>query len=499
MRKQIQLAAVTAAVTAAFAGSAQAATPIYGTGASAVQKSILYIIAKDYCSSASAILYYDNATSAPTASTVTPSGSIFRLQCTPVSASKFASGLDITYDSAGGSWKALTATTPALWANAQNSALNANPVSTVTPGTGTSYGTLTPTILGTTFTFTYFWNNTTASLGSLTSTSVTFGLTDVEDGIFADNLYDQPLVNGSWNTGAAQIYSGITPGSELGGFPIKAFGVTFGVAASPALYTALQKDQVATGQLPASCSSSYGVVGSATNTTCVPFISKAQYASIVSANFGALNTSAAPLFQSIVPGDTSLEVARRDQGSGTQAASNAYFLNTGCASAYTEASDLAPALPIDLGVVPATNSGTNPNGFQVSYNASTGSVITRLAPVAATAAANPGVSSGFVIGVVSAEKDGALGTGVGFLRLEGAYPSNTNLGTTGLYHFGSTENLHANPNASGDGLTFVKDLGGLGTAPANEVITNYSGTGIVNVTTSNYNNNGLLCGGWRHI
>jgi len=372
MRKQIQSAAVAAAVAAAFGGSAQAATPIFGTGASAVQKSIIYIIAKDYCSTASTVTYYDNSTAAPTSSTATPGGSIFRIQCTPVSAAKFTSGLDITYDDAGGSWKALTATTPALWANAQNSSLNANPVSTVTPGSGTTFGTITPTILGSTFTFNYVWGATVTSLGTLNATSVTFGLTDVESGLFEDTAFNQPLQNGSWNTGAVPIYSSITPGPELSGFPVKAFGVTFGVAASPALYTALQKDQVASGLLPASCSTSYGTIGSSSNLACVPYISKSQYASIVSANFGALNTNAAALFTNITPSDTSLELARRDQGSGTQAASNAFFLNVGCASGLTENSDLAPALPVDIAPAPTTGPNTTTNNMFVSYNSSTG-------------------------------------------------------------------------------------------------------------------------------
>jgi len=503
MCRQFHVAAVAAAVAGAFAGSALAATPIYGAGASAVQKSVLYIVLKDYCSTATNVTYYDNATSAPTASTVTPSGSIWRVTCTPVSAAKFTSGLDITYDSSGGSWKGLTAVRSGLLSAAQSS-LNANPVSTVTIGTGTTYGTLTPTFLGSTFTFTYVWGVTATSLGTLSSSgtnSVTFGLTDVESTIFDTSSYNQPLQNGTWNSvsGGTPIFSTWpTAQSELSGFPLKAFGVTFGVAASPALYKALQIDQTSAGLLPASCSSSYGTVGSGTSPTCVPFISMSQYRSLVSANFGALNQNSAALFLTVTPTDTSIELARRDQGSGTQASSNTFFLNQGCASTSTEASDLGPALPVDINPVPATGPNTTTDFMDVSYNASTGNVITRLAPVAASAASNPGPTNGFVIGVVSAEKDGALGTGVGFLRLNGFYPLNTNV-TQGLYTYLSEENLHANPNATGDALQFITDLGGTGTAPASEVITNYSGTGIVNLNSSPYYNNGTICAGLRHV
>ena len=501
MKQEIRIAAVAAAVSAAFAGPVHAATPIYGAGASAVQRSLLYIIMKDYCSTASNLTYYDNGT-APTSSTALPNGSIYRVTCTPVSAAKFTSGLDITYDAAGGAWKGLIAGTPALLTQAQ-STQNANPVSTINIGTGTTYGTLTPTILGSVFTFTYVYGASSTSLGTLATSgtnSVTYGLVDAESTIFGDTPFNEPLVNGSWNTSPAQIFDQSAfdnPPPELSGFPVKAFGLTLGVAASPALYKALQIDQVAIGYLPASCSSSYGTIGSATNPTCVPFISRSQYASLVSANFGALNTNAAGLFQSVTPTDTSIEIARLNQGSGTEAASNAYFLGQGCASTATEASDLAPALPSDLGVVPATNSGTNTNVFQVSYSSSAGGVVTRLAPVAATASSNPGVTSGFVIGGITGERDGNLG-GAGFLRVDGFYPTQTNV-LAGVYNFFTSVLLHANPSAAGDALTFVKDLGGLGTAPSNEWITNYSGTGVVNLTTSNYNNNGTLCAGLRHI
>jgi hypothetical protein len=490
---QVQMAAIAAAVGAAFAGNAQAATPIYGAGASAVKNSILYIIAKDYCSSASTITYTDNGTGV-SATTATPGGSIFRITCTPTTGTKFSSGLDITYDSAGGSWKAFTATTPALLANAQNTALNANPVSTLTGGAAPV--TITPTILGTAFTFSYV-SGATASALTLTSSAVTFGLTDVEADLFADTAFNQPLVNNSWNTGSSAIYSaGISPGAELAGFPLKAFGVVFAIAASQDLYSALQVDQIASGGLPSTCVA--GTVGTAANNVCAPVISHAQYASIVSANFGALNINAAALFTTVVPPNTALELARRDQGSGTQAASNAYFLNIGCASTATEGSDLAPALPVDIAVAPAAGPNTATNNFVISYNSSTGGVVTRLGPVAATAATNPGPTSKFVIGVVSAENEGKIGT-AGFLRLDGVYPTNTAVGTKGTYNFASTEVLHANPNASGDGLTFVKDLAGINVVPTLEIITNYTGPGIVTLGTSSYNNAGTACAGWRHI
>jgi hypothetical protein len=489
MRNTSRLAVIAAAVAAAFGGDAGAATPIYGAGASSVKNSILYIILKDYCSTASSVLYYDNATSAPTSSTTTPSGSTFRLQCTPVSASKFASGLDITYDSQGGQVKALAATTPALYTALQSSSF-AYPVSTVTPNTGTTYGTVTPTILGSTFTFTYVWGATATALA--TSTAVTFGLTDTESSVFNATPFNLPLVNGSWNTGAESLVTSIAPGPELSGFPVLDFGVVYGIAASPALYKALQADQIATGSLPSTCTA--GTVSSPA-ATCAPSIFSPQYRSLISANFGALNTNAAPLFQSVTPSNTSIEIARRDQSTGVQVESNAYFLNIGCASGATENSDLAPALPVDAGV-PAS---PNTQGWSISYNATNTSLLKRLVtPVAYTAASSPGPQSGFVIGLISGEYESSLTGGSGFLKLDGVYPSNTNA-NAGYYGLVTDGYLHANPGATGDALTFVQDLAGKGTAPANETLQAYSGSGIVTLSTSSYNNNSTICAGWRHL
>jgi hypothetical protein len=197
----------------------------------------------------------------------------------------------------------------------------------------------------------------------------------------------------------------------------------------------------------------------------------------------------------VTPSNTSIEIARRDQSTGVQVESNAYFLNIGCASGATEGSDLAPALPVDAGVPTSPNT----QGWSISYNATNTSLLKRLVtPVAYTAASSPGPQSGFVIGLISGEYESSLTGGSGFLKLDGVYPSNTNA-NAGYYGLVTDGYLHANPNATGDGLTFVQDLAGKGTAPANETLQAYSGNGIVTLSTSSYNNNSTICAGWRHI
>ncbi|MBV8209852.1 MAG: hypothetical protein JO133_07290 [Burkholderiaceae bacterium] len=475
-----------AAVAMAFAGQVQAQT-IYGAGASAVQKTVKNLVAGKYCSTGT-ILYYDNATSASTSG---PAGTVFRINCTPIAGvSITASTLDVSYDTTGGSWKAFATSNggnmmPAI----QDATLNANPIVTINtagPCTLTTGYTASFISGGTVYTFSYEYNCPLATLA--TTDTVTFGLTDVEPFMF-DNVVNEPLVANTWSTGGtpSQIFPAVEGGvtinwpesnptaglGEKSGFPKPVFGVVFGVAASNGLYTALQNDQLATSAtwIPSSCT--VGTVSAA----CAPSITTSQYRSIIgkTAPANKLNNSAAPLFTT-APGTTTLELARRDQGSGTNGGVNAYFLSQGCSvttalgAPGTEGVSVAQLLP-------ATNLGTN----QITYNASTTDVIQRLTlNTATTLGAFP--SSGFVIGVVSEENDGSKIAPAGFLKLDGLYPTNT-AATAGRYNYMSEENLHGNTNASGDGSQLLADL--INASDTFSAI-NYTGTGIVGTRVTGY-------------
>jgi hypothetical protein len=505
MNKQIRNAAIVAAVGAAFAGSAQAAT-ILGAGASAVKNSVQLLILKDYCA-AGTINFFDNGT-ATVAAGKQPGGSIFRIQCTQTTLSQFGAAVDIGYDTTGGSWKAFTAVNTAMYSSAasQNTALNANPVSTVATTGCTLQSGAVIAVVGYTFTVNYNYGCAVQPLNPATQ-PVNFGLTDVEPSLFLASADNQPLVNGSWaytSTGTTQIFGGavstaFAAGTEASGFPKPVFGVVFGVAASPTLYSALQADQIASGLIPSTCTA--GTV-SATPQTCAPFITRAQYASIVANSAGALNSSVYPLFSNTaLAGNGTFELARRDQGSGTQASSNAYFLNDGCSNA---TSGEAPVSPL----TPFTAVSNN-----ITYNATTGGVITEIGAPTLTAALG---SPNFAIGVISVENESSLntagsgkgGVGSGFLRLDGFYPSVANA-TMGRYSYVSEENLHANPTNTGDALQFVTDLTATSGPKVTESAYNYGSTtqpaaGIVQInsavnTTAPWGNGAALCSGWQHL
>lgn len=93
----------------------------------------------------------------------------------------------------------------------------------------------------------------------------------------------------------------------------------FGLAVNQKFYDALQTQNIAEGLLPATC-----VVPDAT-AACQPSVRRADYASLISVQ-GSIKSAAG-----FIPGDvTKLILARRDDLSGSQAASNIFFADNAC-------------------------------------------------------------------------------------------------------------------------------------------------------------------------
>ena len=489
MNNAFKLSLVAAAVGLAAAGTASAnsvGAPQYiGAGASAVKNTIVRAVvgvngtASTVCPSGSTVDYYDNATADITVGTAIPGGSVFRIVCTNAGTVV----LDVSYDTNGGSWKSLiaavpsTATVSPLFANAQS--ISGTPVqyNDITVGTKSAVSVTQFSAGGTTFTFvnpmTYHYGATVINAVPGTD-SVDFGLADIENPLWNDP-HNQPLqadlVTPVFGNGEIlTVLNGTTRAPvEAAGYPKPAFGVVFGVAVSPTLYAALQTAQGLNGTVydtagvAHSCAGVQGYADTTPAHICVPSISKADYRSLASGNASA---SLATIYGNV-------EVARRDQGSGSQGNSNAFFFNDGCSVAQagvSEAKDLSPALPAT--VLPAN--------ITVTYQTSTGNVLTRIKNTTTN-----------VIGVVGLDSDsaGKLGTG-SFVKIDGIYPSSAAAGTTG-YDFVGMETLHCSKTAGVS--TFCAAL-------TTDFSTNLTTAGgFVNLTTANFSNNSVACGGQRRI
>jgi len=179
----------------------------------------------------------------------------------------------------------------------------------------------------------------------------------------------------------------------------------FAVAVNNNFYSALQAHQVSTGALPASCTP----VAPATfvyTEACQPSISSAQYASLVTKE-GGIKSAAG-----FIPGSTTtLKLARRDDLSGTQAASQIFFGKSVC-----NAKD--PKSKVNLGgAMDATTLADNTANLIVEHNVQSGTVETDL-----------NSATGYSIGVITLAK-GASST-YKFVKLDGVSPNFAKGGTT---------------------------------------------------------------------
>ncbi len=205
--------------------------------------------------------------------------------------------------------------------------------------------------------------------------------------------------------GFSDVEAALFP-ATLGGGNVSAKGVeaqanigqVFGVAVSTNLYRAMQAKQ--------------GITSADANfdPALAPNITSQEYTAIIDNDGGSAYKQDWSLLAGVAGTGKKVIVARRVATSGTQAASNAFFLRAPCADAVAGS------------LVPATAGDSSPGVFEVTENSSTGNVKTQL--TAANAAGN------YAIGVMSVENDWALesatanplANGYRWLKIDGIHP-----------------------------------------------------------------------------
>jgi hypothetical protein len=188
--------------------------------------------------------------------------------------------------------------------------------------------------------------------------------------------------------------------SSIGGGDVSARGVesdasvgqVFGVAVSTHLYRALQAAQGITES------------GSSYDPALAPNITKTQYITIATQN-GAANGDWTPILGNN-PGKVKVE--RRISTSGSQASSNAFFMQNPCANG------------VGANLNPATAADSNPN-YVVMENSGSGNVKTRISDASAA-----GGTEGYAIGVLSLENnwrtDSTGSNGYRYVKVDGVHP-----------------------------------------------------------------------------
>jgi hypothetical protein len=255
-------------------------------------------------------------------------------------------------------------------------------------------------------------NNANAVVDCSTTTAVAreadMALSDVYAGEFAPGL----LTTGNELQPAVTVNA--TTGLE-----------GFGVIVNSVLYNALLAQNIADGILSSSCATATAAtltVGTG-NGACQPSIRSADYAALVTN--GGNNSYAA-----VVKGQASknITVCRRDDLSGTQAASNIFFLNNVCGTQGY------------FGALAVTTSKNSKTGFTVldSVNDGTGKAE---ACVYSGSATGTTAMTNYGIGVVSlGEKDAVDATPASgkpvfyFVKLDGVSPNYTAAGAYDKFH-----------------------------------------------------------------
>ncbi len=478
MKKFLSIAAAAAAVTFAGAANAQLAGTFNGGGATAPYNNVMDILVTgvNECDGGlgGPITIYEN-------NAALQHGSTFQVACF----NSAGAALTFNYDSQGGSWKGL-GVFPNLFAKAQLDS-GANVFQAVNPATCAA--TVAAVVPGTGVAVQFGASCTTVPMVANATGGLDFGFSDVETQMFLGSPMNQPvktasLPNYNYSLGVANwgldsaFSTDVNPANETA---TQVFGIVMGVGASSTLFNSMQADQIAAGTLPASCANVYSAA-------CAPNITSSQYRSLVgsSSTHFLASASISQLFTAVWPSDLTVTIARRDQGSGTQATSNAYFLHQGCGNAAQQTPDVAAAYPL-----------LSKTGYTIQYNSGTGNVTTQLAL--------PGNS----IGVASAEKDGSTmnssTAGGWYLKLDGVYPSAANA-SVGLYNMVTEETVRilttGNTTLYNDLVAASKAHTGVGIVPtSNNLAVTTWGPGLPTTGTlptgSYYQNNGKNCGGWR--
>lgn len=246
------------------------------------------------------------------------------------------------------------------------------------------------------------------------------GFSDVEDDLFPDLMTSGE----NFTTSSANVAQ------------------VFGVAVTDALYSAMQTAQGTTGQ---------------------PSISKQGYLSIASQSAsGAWHTDWSPLVGAAGAGKA-VNLCRRVDTSGTQASSNAFFLENPCRKGA-------------LGgfLMPSKSSDSVPGQYIVTENSGTGDVKACLN--------NANTAGSFAIGVMSAENVRGGSDGFQFVKVDGVSPNldpnQRKTGADGTYSF-VMETVYVVHNSAMQGL-FDELAGDMG----NPAVTDLKGLFVLPTTAT---------------
>ena len=229
------------------------------------------------------------------------------------------------------------------------------------------------------------------------------------------NTYDIPADLAISDVRAQEIYkfySNVPKTVKIANFsqsPLALQG--FGLGVNWAMYKALQDAQVTAGTLASICGGTDATDANRILPSCQPNVRSTDYATLVRAT----GTKTAAIFGLTVsaetPASTKLTLVRRDDASGTQSASNIYFLNNPC--------NIATTLGGGVPVLDTESSGDN---FAMTKKATSSAVRTALDGTA---------TAGYAIGAASLSARAIAANTWNFVKIDGMSPNVSPTGASG--------------------------------------------------------------------
>lgn len=187
----------------------------------------------------------------------------------------------------------------------------------------------------------------------------------------------------------------------------------FGLAVNWSMFKALQDAQVTAGTLATTCGGTDATDANRILPSCQPNVRSTDYASLVRAT----GTKNATLFGLTVstetPANTKLTLVRRDDASGTQSASNIYFLNNPC--------NLATTLGGGVAVLDTESSTTD---FAMTKKSTSALVRTAL---------DGTTTAGYAIGAAGLSARAIAANTWNFVKIDGMSPNVSPTGASGSF------------------------------------------------------------------
>jgi hypothetical protein len=304
------------------------------------------------------------------------------------------------------------------------------------------------------------WNCRTDQAGDVVKATPNMGVSDIDPQIFRDVNYNATI--------DGIIFNQPTPSGVAATLAVKNAGaVVQNTPVSQNLRDALQEAQVATGRLDPICATD---AGEREKEYCMPSLSKGLLTSLFAGQIGKWSDikveytppgTASPVSKPLTdfnggPGSDGLvRLCRRNKGASTQAAINAYFLNSPCAATGT--------LPVEV-----NNPVAGPIVMAPAQVSAEENCLADFSDGANNSTFNPANAKAWAIGMLTTERNTTLAKSYRYIKIDGFAPTVEEVAAGHYQYFSEAAYVwrKVDPRPSGDVLTLLRKIASDATTPS---------------------------------